>query len=102
MLENQLIVVVWVALWFPAIATVLCIILVAGKRLAAFGLLALWLSINVVVFGIYLAHCFSGCVDEPWYVLWSMIASLLLGAYLLVLIASWIWKWNAERKIAKS
>ena len=90
-------VVLWGALWVPLIPAVLCMVLVRGKRLAALGLSVAWLLINTFVFWMGAVHCYYGCVDEPWYVLWSVVATISIGVFLLVLFSGWIVRWNAKR-----
>ena len=83
-------VVLWAAFWITLIPAALCMILVRGRRLATLGIAAAWLLLNVVVFGIGLVHCYTGCVDEPWYVLWSVVATVAIGVFLIVLFTGWI------------
>ncbi len=83
-------VVLWTAFSITLVPAALRIMLVRGKRLATFGISAAWLLLNVVVFGIGAVHCYNGCVDEPWYVLWSVVVTVSVGVFLIVLFSGWI------------
>ena len=90
-------VVLWVAFWITLVPAALCMILVRGKRLKTFGISAVWLLLNVAVLGIGAVHCYTGCVNEPWYVLGSVVTTVAIGVTLIVVFSGWIVRWNAQR-----
>lgn len=87
---GVLLVALWVVLWLPLIAAILCMILVPGKRLSALGLSVAWLILCGVALAVGAAHCWSSCIDPPFYVLGIVVAAISVGIYLLVLISGWI------------
>ena len=90
MLESYIFTTLFGVLWLPLIPAILCMILVDGKRLMTAGLLLGWLLISLFVFWMGFIHCFSGCVDPPWYLPGSGIAAIASGIVLFFVYLRWL------------